>query len=128
MEWGSEHGWPVFWLESTKPDRQRRRGRLEESHFRDDTRRPHDNLPEPLEKRRIEVCEPPVTSVFFLERWINARAFGSMEEREVEHCQAQNREHDSGYDETLSRARARWPVSIGGHANGGSIHYSTATR
>lgn len=122
----AEHGWPVFWFEDTDCDRQRCRSRLEESHLRDGARCPHENLPEPSKKRGMGADEPPVVSVS-VECWVEGRMPESIDDRKVEHRQTQDRKHDSGYDETFSRARTRGPASIGVHLHHGAVHRSTAT-
>jgi len=61
----------------------------------------------------------------FVECKANGQVLGSMEEGEVEHHQAYNREHDPGYDEMDSCAWARWPAFIGIRVHCGSLHCST---
>ena len=58
-----------------------------------------------------------------VEYWVEGRVSQSIAKGAVKHHQAQNRNHDSGYDETFSPARARRPASIDR-----TIHRSTGAR
>ena len=127
MDWGAEHWRPVFWPGNANSNREPGRSRLEESHLRDGTCCPYGNLPEPPKKRGMRAYEPLVMGVL-AECWIEGRGLESVEEGEVEHGQARDREYDSGYDETLSRARARESAFIDTRVYGDSTPCSTTAR
>jgi len=59
-----------------------------------------------------------------VECWIEGRILESVEEGQVKHRQAQNRQHCSGYDETVSRG----PTFIDVRVYSGAINRSTTRR